>query len=213
MATVSEGPERFDECLLGFQNHDPQATDDFQKIVRPYIVNLAKKIARRLPSDLYEDVVSQTCLDLLGNSKKRFDPQRGSAKKFLVLAVRNAFREVCAQYCPPGQTTRAKKRADAKDEPPHTVVSLEEVARNLGSNQSEREIIARCQVDSLLRRAPERVAIALRKLHYSGDTLNKVAEDLNVSRFKLSREISAYTRQMQHIVVMQNVTFAQQVAC
>lgn len=213
MATAPEGPERFDECLLGFQKYDPQALDDFQKIARPYIVNLAKKIARRLPSDLHEDVVSQTCLNILGNSKMRFDPQRGSAKKFLVLAVRKAFREVRAQYCPPGQTTRAKKRTDTKDELPRIVVSLDELDKNLGSKQSEREIIARCQVDSLLRLAPERVAVALRKLHYYGDTLNEVAEGLNVSRFKLSREISAYTRQMQHLAAMQEVTFAQQVAC
>src|SRR2546430_17405621 len=93
MATAPEGPERFDECLLGFQKHDLQATDDFQKIVRPYIENLAEKIAHRLPPDLQEEVVSQTCLNLLGNSKMKFDPQRGSAKKFLVLAVGNAFRE------------------------------------------------------------------------------------------------------------------------
>ncbi|MDQ3258452.1 MAG: hypothetical protein M3R15_31965 [Acidobacteriota bacterium] len=154
-------------------------------------------------------MVSQTCLNLLVSSKMKFDPQRGSAKKFLVLAVRNALREVRAQYCPPGRTTRAKKkRADGNEEQPHVVLSLEEVDKWIADRRAKDKIIARCDANSLLELAPTRVAVALRKVHYVGDTLNEAAQDMNVSRFKLSREISTYILQMQHTVLLKGAADA-----
>jgi hypothetical protein len=69
----------------------------------------------------------------------------------------------------------------------------------LGTRSAERQITAKCDANSLLKKAPPRVAVALKRIHYIGDTLNEVASDLNLSRFKLSREISAYCLGVQNV--------------
>ena len=43
------------------------------------------------------------------------------------------------------------------------------------------------------------MAVALTRIHYIGDTLNEVASDLSLSRFKLSRVISAYFLGVQNV--------------
>ncbi len=213
MTILPVEPGRFDNCLVRFQSGDATATADFETLVLPYLTNLARKIGRQLPDDIQEEIVQQTCLDLLGNSKMKFDPQRATAKKFLVLAVRNAFRKVRADYCAPGITTRPAKFKDDDKQTIQTVVSIEELNEGDYATSSGQEIITRCEVNSLLRVAPAPVAVALERIYYSGDKLNEVAENLGISRFKLSREIAAYCERMQIIASFGNVTFAHRLTC
>ena len=195
MTASTEDAERIGVCLVGFQARDHQACKQFDELLRPYLRNLARKVARDLPDDLQEDVVQQACLDLISNSTVRFDPRRGSAKAFLFFAVRNALRTVRSNYCPPGVPTRLNKsKIDYESSLP---ISTEELAHELGTLSAERQMIARLEANSLLKKAPPRVATALQRIHYFGDSLNETASNLNVSRFKLSREISAYRKSLQ----------------
>jgi len=196
--TVSTDPEQFALCLVGFQARDPQSFEQYEKSLRPYLVSLARKIARQLSDDLQEEVVQQVCLDLIGDTYIRFDPMRGSAKGFLVFAIRNAVRKVRADYCPPGCRTRPKK-SDGSWEYGYPPLSIEALDNELGTRTTEHQITAKCEANSLLERAPERVVIALKRIHYLGDSLGEVAQDLDVSRFKLSREMSAYCLRMQNV--------------
>jgi hypothetical protein len=198
MTVSTEDAELFSVCLAGFQARDPHFNEQFDELLRPYLVSLAKKLARDLPVDLQEEVVQQTCLDLIGNSTMKFDLRRGSAKAFLFFAVCNALRTVRANYCPPGRATRPE-RSDDQGEKARSAVSIEELGYEIGTRSAERQIIARCDANSLLKKAPQRVAFALKRIHYIGDALNEVAFDLNLSRFKLSREISAYCMGMQNV--------------
>jgi len=212
MTDTPETTKRFDDCLLRFQARDALVTDEFETLIPPYLSNLSRRIAPQLPTDLHQEVVQQTCLNLLGNSRMKFNPKRGSAKMFLVLAVRNALRQVRADYCPPGQPTRRSNRnSEATEQPSHRCISIEELDEEVGSDASELEIIARCDADSLLKLAPEEVVIALERIHYWGDTITEVADDLKVSRYKLSRQIAAYYSQV-HLIV-DNVIVADQFAC
>jgi len=209
MTIVFVDPQRFDRCLVLFQSGDPQAAGEFQRVIRPYLTNLARKIGRELPDDIQEDIVQQTCLDLLGNSKMKFDPERANAKKFLVLAVRNAFRRVRADYCPPGTPTRPAPLNPQAGNPKPIVRSIEELPESIYSDLSGEHTIRRCEVASVLKLAPEPVAVALERIYYSGDAVIEIAEDLNISRFKLSREISAYFEKMQIIAKFGTVSFAE----
>ncbi|MBC8029215.1 MAG: sigma-70 family RNA polymerase sigma factor [Pyrinomonadaceae bacterium] len=213
MIISTEDPKRFDVCLVRFQARDSLATEEFQTLVYPYLINLAHKIGRELPEDLRPEIVQQTCLNLLGNSKMKFDPQRGTAKKFLVLAVRNAFRKVRTDYCPPGNPTRPTKQDGAEESGDGIVVPIDEVPESAYSDSCGDGIIAHCEVNSLLKLAPPRVAVALERIYFSGETLIEVAEDLNMSRFKLSRDISAYCSRMQIIAAVKSVIFADQFVC
>ena len=195
---VSTDPELFGICLAGFQAGVPHSYEQFEELLRPYLANLARKLARDLPDDLQEEIVQQTCLDLIGNSTAKFELQRGSAKAFLFFAVCNALRTVRANYCSPGSPTRRKK-SDDEHESVSSAVSIEDLGYELGTRSAERQITARCDANSLLKKAPPRVAVALKRIHYIGDTLNEVASDLNLSRFKLSREISAYCLGVQNV--------------
>ncbi|HKU76124.1 MAG TPA: hypothetical protein VJR02_19600 [Pyrinomonadaceae bacterium] len=198
MNVSTEDTELFSECLAGFQARDRHFDEQFYELLRPYLVSLARKCARDLPADLQEEVVQQTCLDLIGNSTIKFDVRRGSAKAFLFFAVCNALRTVRANYCPPGSPTRPRK-SDDEYERANSAVSIEELWYELGTGSAERQITARCDANSLLEKAPRRVAVALTRIHYIGDTLNEVASDLSLSRFKLSREISAYFLGVQNV--------------
>jgi hypothetical protein len=211
MTTLSVEARRFGECLVRFQSGDSTGIAEFEVLVRPYLTNLARKIGRQLPDDIQEEIVQQTCLDLLGNSKLKFDPRRATAKKFLVLAVRNAFRKVRADYCPPGNTSRPRKSKDQKTI--QTVVSIEDLDESKYATSCWQEVITRSEVNSLLRFAPPPVALSLERIYYSGDKLFEVAEDLDISRFKLSREIAAYFEQMQIIGSFGNVTFSHRLTC
>lgn len=191
MNASTEDAELFGVCLAGFQARDPHFDEQFDDLLRPYLVSLARKLARDLPTDLQEEVVQQTCLDLIGNSTTKFDLRRGSAKAFLFFSVCNALRTVRANYCSPGSPTRARK-SDDEYETAKSPISIEELGYELGTGSAERRITARCDANSLLEKAPPRVAVALTRIHYIGDTMNEVASDLSLSRFKLSREISAY---------------------
>lgn len=195
---VSTDPELFGICLSGFQAGAPHSFEQFDELLRPYLVNVARKLARDLPDDLQEEVVQQACLDLIGNSTTKFDLRRGSAKAFLFFAVCNALRTVRANYCPPGSPTRPKK-SDDECETASSAVSIEDLGYELGTRSVERQITAKCDANSLLKKASPRVAVALKRIHYIGDTLNEVASDLNLSRFKLSREISAYCLGVQNV--------------
>jgi hypothetical protein len=198
MNVSTEDAELFGVCLTGFQARDPHFDEQFDELLRPYLVSLARKLARDLPDDLQEEVVQQTCLYLIGNSTMKFDVRRGSAKAFLFFAVCNALRTVRSNYCPPGSPTRPNKSSDER-EPSSSAVSIEDLGYELGSRSAERQISAKCDVSSLLKKAPPRVAVALKRIHYIGDTLGEVASDLNLSRFKLSREISAYCLGVQNL--------------
>jgi DNA-directed RNA polymerase specialized sigma24 family protein len=198
MNVSTQSAELFGTCLAGFQARDPHFDQQFHKLLRPYLVNLVRKLARDLSDDLQEEVVQQTCLDLIGNSTTKFDLRRGSAKAFLFFAVCNALRTVRANYCPPGSPTRPRK-SDDEYERANSAVSIEELGYELGTGSAERQITARCDANSLLEKAPPRVAVALTRIHYIGDTLNEVASDLSLSRFKLSRVISAYFLGVQNV--------------
>lgn len=212
MTDSPETTKRFNDCLFRFQAHDPRATDDFERLIRPYLINLSRRIAPQLPADLHEEVAQQTCLNLLGNSATKFNPNRATAKMFLVLAVRNALRQVRADYCPPGNITRPTKFT-ANDEIANSDISIEELRESDYATSSGQEIITRSEVNSLLRLAPSPVAVALERIYYSGDKLIDVAEDLDISRFKLSREIAAYFERMQIIGSFGNVTFSHRLTC
>ena len=213
MTDTPETTKRFNDCLLGFQAHDARATDDFESLIRPYLINLSRRIAPQLSADLHEEVAQQTCLNLLGNSAMEFNPKRATAKMFLVLAVRNALRQVRADYCPPGTTTRPTKLTANDEIASSGIISIEELPESDYATSSGREIITRCEVNSLLRLAPPPVAIALERIYYSGDNLIDVAEDLDISRFKLSREIAAYFERLQIIGSFGNVTFSHRLTC
>lgn len=214
MTDTPETTKRFNNCLLRFQSHDALAIDEFETVIRPYLTNLSRRIAPQLPADLHKEVVQQTCLNLLGNSKLKFNPKRASAKMFLVLAVRNALRQVRADYCPPGQPTRrGNAKLEGTEQPSDPGMSLEQLDEEVGSNTSKREIIARCDVASLLKLAPEDVVITLERIHYWGDTMIEVANDLEISRYKLSREISAYCARMRVTAQFGDVIFADRLSC
>jgi DNA-directed RNA polymerase specialized sigma subunit len=194
MSIPTNDAERFGVCLVGLQTGNIHACEQFDELLRPYLLNLTRKLASDLPDDLHEEVVQQAYLDLIGNSSIRFDPQRGSAKSFLYFAVRNALRIVRSNYCPPGAPTRSD--TSSKDRSV-SALSIDDLDHEPGTLNVARQIIAGTEANALLKTAPRRVATALRRIHYIGDSLNEVASDLNVSRFKLSREIDTYCKTMR----------------
>jgi RNA polymerase sigma factor (sigma-70 family) len=189
----------FDEQLSRFLAGDPGAADEFYDAAKPHILGLARRIAPELPCDIHPEVVNQTFVYLLEVPASKFDPKKGSAKNFLRGYILNAVRHVRATYCKPGRPTRkrnrpVKKKKQQEDFP--AVISLDTgTYEQPAVPATVATIEAALDAETVLNKAPETVATALELVYLEDKTLSEAAMMLHISRFQLSRQISAYVQQ------------------
>src|ERR1700733_16246687 len=141
--------QALDRLVAGFIHRDQDAALEFRRVAPPIIRGLARRFGPDLPADVVDEVVSETCLLLLGRTGTAFDASRGSAQKFLFGVVANAVKNVRAGYCPPGALTRQHKNRP-KIEP--VVVSFEESQHGLEQRMlpDVRQVDAAADVAALL---------------------------------------------------------------
>jgi hypothetical protein len=212
MTDTSEQTTVPKELLIGFLNHDLAASDEFIKAVDPYLLKLARSKAPELPADLHQEIVNQTYLRLLCVPEK-FDSERGSVKAFLYCELRNAVQQVRAMYCPPGHQTRKRNCKEEKagvsicrnavdlikyNPTQGFLIPLDDKQLSeIPARNGAKEIEIACDARTILEIAPVLVAAGLKRIYFRGSTLSESAESLNVSRFKLSREIDIFIQQFQ----------------
>jgi hypothetical protein len=204
MSGAAENLSDLDTYLIGFVHRISPASEQFLRLADPYLSNLARSLAFDLPSDLHKDIVEQTYVNLLAGNGARFDPELGSAKAFLYDTLRNAIRQVRAQYCSPGQTTRNRKscfqeehEGDLREK--STIISTSEMEELAATCNTANQIMARCDAQTILNKAPRQVAEALYRIHIIGEFLDEVAHHLGTDRFKLRRLINAYCMQFRQV--------------
>jgi hypothetical protein len=222
MSTAAPALAGLDPLLRDFIVGEPLARNAFPRDAHRYLLTIARRIGRGLPDDVLVEVVSQALENLLRMRPGAFDPQRGSAGTFLGLVVRTAVRTVRANYAPPGEVTRQRKRrqpgeGDAEtavasaDEPPtdETQAGVVWIDQDQEAEPAVFDIEAvdpkntawlievRHDVRILLQRAPRLVAEGLVRVHACGDGLGEVAADFGVSRFVLNRQINRYLRDVR----------------
>jgi hypothetical protein len=198
--TETVGSSDLDSSLPGFLSGDPIAIDIFFPLAQRYLLKLANKLAPELPVDIREEIVSQTYVNLLGQSGKRFDPTRGQAKAFLRGLLLNAVRQVRANYCPPGRQTRLRGRAEKSEfnlKQSTVTISLDVEVIELVAPQGALAIEASCDAHTILDSASPLVASGLKRICFYGDTRKEAAEILCVPLWQLKNEILAFQRQWQ----------------
>ncbi len=188
------------QLLLDFLRGVPYAAEEFPKVARPFLLTVARRRAPDLPVDLRQDIVSETFANLLAIPNAAFNPAIGPAKAFLALQVRSAIRQVRADYCPPGQRTRAPSRTATPAEvgrPRIVPISDLTPSEEPRDRYVVQKLDAYCDAKTVLAKAPTRVAEALRRIYIMGDGLSHVSDALGVSRFTMTRAITAFSNQMR----------------
>lgn len=217
MNCTAELSADLDAHLIGFVQRDHQATEQFINVAKPYLLSLARNFATDLPRDLHEEIVEQVYVNLLGQTGAKFDTQRGTAKAFLYDVVRNATLQVRAQYCPPGQPTRNRKPLADKGHKCDSqrkqlaAVPVTEIEELISTRNTANEIMARCDARTVLCKAPRRIAAALYRIYFAGDTLDEVAHHIGVDRFKLKRLINSYFIQVSLDCIEEPITMSRDV--
>jgi DNA-directed RNA polymerase specialized sigma24 family protein len=179
-----------EEQLSRFLAGELGAANEFYKAAKPHILGLARRIAPELPSDIHPEVVNQTFVYLLEGATSKFDPKKGSAKNFLRGYILNAVRHVRATYCAPGRPTRKRNRPVKKKQQQEAfpaVVSLD-------TGTYTQPVAPDCDAETVLNNAPEPLATALELVYFEDKTMSEAAMMLHISRFQLSRQISAYAQ-------------------
>jgi hypothetical protein len=201
VCTVSSR-NNFDALLRGFLAGDKSAREALPRVAERYVLKIARILGADLPEDLHREVVNQAFLNLMRQKPGSYNPARGAAGTFLKLMLRNAVRQVRASYIPPGYVTRIRKKKG-------TTASV--TARGAGVTSIDElqqdemprvdggipVVEARHDAEALLRHAPLRLAITLRRLYLDGGTLKEVAVVAGISRFKLRRQIADFAQQVR----------------
>src|SRR5262245_20539267 len=101
------------ERLVAYVRGDADARDRFPGEAAKVLTALVAHHAWFLPADVRKEAVNEAHVILL-ERVTGFDPQRGPARVYLRMIVRDAVKRVAASYCPPGQTTRTTNGKSVK---------------------------------------------------------------------------------------------------
>jgi DNA-directed RNA polymerase specialized sigma24 family protein len=193
------------DLLIDFLAGDPVARDVLPERIQRFLLKQARRLGRDLPDDLQEEVAQQAFENLLRQSPKSFDPDRSSALGFIKLLVRNAVYQVRAMYAPPGKRTRLQRVDRLKEivvftaQP--TTVQLEEVDPDSTASADDPAKGAELRHDAavVLRLASIPVRTGLVRVHLQEHTLQEVATNLGIDRFKLGRQMMAFADEVRSL--------------
>lgn len=185
--------------------------------VSRYSRTLSKRFAWHLPDDLHDEIAQEAIVALWAAGPGAL--QRTTGRKLLRKAVLKAVYIVLAAYAPPGERTRTAPKEAKVDR-----IAAEDVGRIAGAKQVEACLIGdthkhvdldrmpsplaaigmkvmedRIEIDAILRRAPANVADALRRHYLDDEEMIAIAAKAQISRFALSRQISAFSSAWQSI--------------
>jgi hypothetical protein len=202
-------------CLVmdgfGFAVRHESASKRFYEIIVPYLIIRSRAFAPDLPDDLHKDVAHEVLL-LLTRRIGKFDDSRGSFKTFINFLVRDAIKTVRASFTAPGFTTRPRKdskevaeetqatadgyqKAEAKLKPPEKPV--EDFAAIIIDPIDMGELVEmRITVKDAFDAAEGLVADHWAELFIEEVPVINVAEMAGISRYKLTRQISAYRKML-----------------
>ena len=177
-----------------------------------YCRAITNRFCADFPEDRHEEVLGQAFAELMAAGPCALAARSGLA--IFRRAIFAAIRIVRADYALPGRRTRRS----LAEVPPENVAA-EDIGRIADSQTIERCSVgdpgdrhidfdllesrpaadaiknweARVNVEWALRRAPVKVAAALRLIHLNDEPVSAVAEIVGLSRFALHRQTSAFT--------------------
>lgn len=179
--------------------------------VRRYARTLSNRFAAHLPDDLHEEIAQEAFVAVWVGGADSLQGTTGRA--LLRKEVLKAVYIVQASYAPPGERTRTAPKKARVDR-----VAAEDVGRIPSAKQVEacmvgdahkqidldrmpssaaasaiRTMEDRIEISSILHRAPPNVADALRRHYLDDEEMGQIAAQAQISRFVLSREISAFS--------------------
>ncbi len=187
------------KLLDSFLSGDKDAAAQFKVLATPYVLAFARRFGPDLAASLTDDIVSETWLVLVEGGRARFDADRGNGdlKNYLFYVVKRAVQRVRADNTKPGQRTRYRKG----QVPESNVVSIDRLTQAPPDERAGdvfRQIEARHDAAAILAEAPSAVAFALAAIHVQDRKLSDVARQLDMSRFRLTREISSFAESLRN---------------
>lgn len=172
--------------------------DPFLEVALPFLERLASRLGWSLAPDKRPEISQQAVLLLLTGRAGRFDPTRGSAETFLRYLTLRAKREVEAMYPNPGNPTRrrSRKKPTEQERVEQPAIPLDDLPEGEQPSSPPAEVIAANRIDAekVLLRAEPRFRAALKMIYYDRVPVVDVADEVGISRFAISREVSRLVR-------------------
>jgi hypothetical protein len=187
-----------------------------------YSRRLTRAKAPDLPDDLHEEICHEAFVELFKVGAGALTKHSG--RILFRRAVLAAMRTVRASYAPPGERTRpALRKSAAAQRPTPTRVAAEDVDRIADAQTVESNTVIegdfgyidfdrfpdrqqqvdihrvefRLEADAVLKYARPEVARALRLIHLDDNTIEEVAQQVNLSRFVLKRRMDIFCAGLQ----------------
>lgn len=172
--------------LLGaYQLRDQYLAEQFDAATRPLLRSMARKRAWGLPKDAIEEVVQEVFLALLKPGAVSFDPQRGTARQYLMGRLLNAVKSV--------QIANGLRRtgSDFEEEAQREFVPLDDARMPLSNVIPFAAINARQLVGKMFADAGAEFQDACLRVWGDGESQAAVAEEMGLTRFALARKLVA----------------------
>lgn len=197
MFDYAQNPGREAELVLGFLAGDEEARDALPHELGERLLWAVGRVAPDLVRrGLREDVVQQMYLLLLKRSGDHYDPDRGTAWRYLETMLRLAARDVRSEAALAGEARRPARdeTGEFPDTPPP--LPLQEVPEPRdGSELPEDQVLARAAVRALAGTVPDEAP------SWTGPAVTLLSEDrtiteaaglLGITRFTLRRALTRW---------------------
>lgn len=183
------------KLLMDFLQRDPNALKEFPQVFNSRILRAARRVARDIPVDIQEEIVSQTFANLLTPARVQFDPSRGTAWQYLIGQILNAEQQVRRLY---GFQIRRRNQPKAilessewTGQPRSISFELLEIPQQSPNNVAE--IFERqFYIQTVLSKAPKTVASVLKQMYVYNKTQKQAIQTLGISRFSYYRKLKKF---------------------
>lgn len=187
------GVEKENQLLIDFLEGDAYARDEFPEMMMQRILRTARAVAKDLPEDIQEEIVQQTFQNLLFTPSANFNPARGTAWQFLIGQIWNAEKQVRAAYgFPQRRKVKASETVEAyaiSEQLPKIVSIDNQEAISVATINFEREFESEFFVKTVIRKAPPRLATALKLICFQDQSKEQSAKIVGFSRFQMHRQM------------------------
>jgi hypothetical protein len=172
--------------LEDFQTPDPQLADRFNEVARSILRRIAAKRSYGLSDDVINDVVQEAFLSLLNPNLVRFDSSRGTASHYLQGRVLNAVKTTQVAY------GLRRTGSDFEAEPQREYVPIDDEMPLVSTHGVDVDaILARQSLEKLFANVDRSIFDACVRVYGDDESQSAVAEEMNISRFALARQMTA----------------------
>lgn len=174
-------------------NADPSAVEIFFRDNRLLQSLIRRHAGDRLPEDVYEQIRSEVCLQLIQAKPGSYDPSYAPST-YLVNIVREARRVVLAEQPLIYRPRSAPKETRFGFDEYIDEMDEHDGAPNIGTRSSDVE--NRIDAERVLAAAPDPLRDLLLEIHWNGASFKEACDEIGIERTRAYRALEAFKQKM-----------------